>query len=96
MPDGGALAVKTSYNRSLNSIHIAIADTGKGIEPKLIDRIFQPFFTSKRKGTGLGLAITRRLVEEHGGNIYVESTPERGTVFNVSLQALPNIKEHIA
>jgi len=96
MPEGGALAVKTAYDRSLNSIDIAIADTGKGIEPQLIDRIFQPFFTSKRKGTGLGLAITRRLVEEHGGNIYVESTPERGTVFNVSLQALLNIKEHIA
>jgi two-component system, NtrC family, sensor histidine kinase AtoS len=96
MPDGGALAVKTSYNRSSNSIDIAIADTGKGIGPNMLDRIFQPFFTSKRKGTGLGLAITRRLVEEHGGNIYVQSTPERGTVFNVSLPAAQNIKEHIA
>jgi PAS domain S-box-containing protein len=96
MPDGGALAVKTSHNRSSNSIDIAIADTGKGIGPETLDRIFQPFFTSKRKGTGLGLAITRRLVEEHGGTIHVESTPERGTVFNVSLQALPKIEEHIA
>jgi signal transduction histidine kinase len=42
------------------------------------------------------LAITRRLVEEHGGNIYVDSTPDRGTVFNVSLQVLQDIKEHIA
>jgi PAS domain S-box-containing protein len=96
MPDGGELAVKTAYSRSLNSINIAITDTGKGIGPQTIDRIFQPFFTSKRKGTGLGLAITRRLVEEHGGNISVESTSDRGTVFNVSLQVRQNIKEPIA
>ena len=96
MPDGGALAVKTSYDAALNSIRIAIADTGKGIEQSTLDQIFQPFFTTKSKGSGLGLAITRRLVEEHGGEIYVESTPNRGTVFNVSLHVSQDIKEQIA
>jgi two-component system sensor histidine kinase AtoS len=96
MPDGGALAVKTYYDAALNSIRIAVADTGKGIEPTALDQIFQPFFTTKSKGSGLGLAITRRLVEEHGGDIYVESTPNRGTVVNVSLQVLQDIKEQIA
>jgi PAS domain S-box-containing protein len=95
MTDGGALAVKTSYDAALNSILVAIADTGKGIEQSTLDQIFQPFFTTKSKGSGLGLAITRRLVEEHGGDIYVESTPNRGTVFNVSLQVLQEIKEQI-
>ena len=96
MPNGGALAVKTSYDAALNSIKIAIADTGKGIEQTSLDQIFQPFFTTKRKGSGLGLAITRRLVEDHGGDIYVESTPNKGTVFNVSLQVLQDIKEQMA
>ncbi|MFW9804798.1 MAG: nitrogen regulation protein NR(II), partial [Candidatus Thorarchaeota archaeon] len=96
MPAGGALAVKTSYDAALNSIRIAVADTGKGIEQSALDQIFQPFFTTKSKGSGLGLAITRRLVEQHGGEIYVESTPSRGTVVNVSLHVLQDIKEQIA
>jgi two-component system sensor histidine kinase AtoS len=86
MAGGGALAVKTSYDAEFNTTHIAIADSGKGIEKALLDQIFEPFFTTKRKGSGLGLAVTRRLIEEHGGAIYVESTPNRGTVFNISLQ----------
>jgi len=96
MPDGGAMAIKTSYDDDLNSIRIAVADTGKGIEKPTLDQIFQPFFTTKSKGSGLGLAISRRLVEEHGGDIYVESTPNRGTVVNVSLQVLQDMKEKIA
>jgi PAS domain S-box-containing protein len=96
MPDGGSLAVKTSYDNTQDSVQIAIADTGKGIEQTLLDEIFQPFFTTKRKGSGLGLAITRRLVEQHGGTVYVESTPNKGTVFLISLQILHDEKEQIA
>ena len=96
MPEGGALGVKTSYDAALNSIRISIADTGKGIEQSTLDQIFQPFFTTKSKGSGLGLAISRRLVEEHGGDIYVESTPNKGTVVNISLHVLQDIKEKIA
>ena len=96
MPDGGAVAVKTSYDREVNSVNIAIADTGEGIEQSLLDQIFQPFFTTKRKGSGLGLAVTRRLVEQHGGHLYVESTQNKGTVFNISFRAQPAPKEKTA
>jgi len=96
MRGGGKLVIKTTYDAALNSINIAFADTGDGIEQTALDQIFKPFFTTKTKGSGLGLAITRRLVEEHGGSIFVESTPPRGTVFNVSLQVLQGIKEQIA
>ena len=96
MPAGGALAVKTSYDAVLDSINIAIADTGQGIEQSMLDKIFQPFFTTKRKGSGLGLAVTRRLIEQHGGDVYVESTPDKGTVFNISLRVQPEQKEKTA
>jgi len=96
MPAGGALAVKTSYDAVMNSVNIAIADTGQGIEQSMLDRIFEPFFTTKRKGSGLGLAVTRRLIEQHGGDVYVESSPEKGTVFNISLRTQPEPKEKSA
>jgi len=93
MPSGGALAVGTSYDSAMKSIKIAIADTGHGIKQSMLDRIFEPFFTTKRKGSGLGLAVTRRLVEQHGGNVNVESAPDKGTVFNVYLRAHPEQKD---
>ncbi len=85
MQDGGTLAVKTSYAAEVNAIQIDISDTGRGIDEKVRDKIFQPFFTTKSKGTGLGLAITKRLIEQHGGDIYVENKPNRGTIFHISL-----------
>lgn len=64
-----------------DAVLIIIKDTGKGIPPKLLPSIFLPFFTTKGKGTGLGLSLARRLVEQHGGRIEVESIPGRGTEF---------------
>jgi PAS domain S-box-containing protein len=96
MPDGGTLATKTCYDAKLNAIEIKISDTGKGIDTGIMGSIFQPFFTTKRKGTGLGLAITRRLVEQHGGDIYVESDPGKGTVFNILLRVDEAKEEKLA
>ena len=87
MPDGGMLATKTLYDARLNSIQITISDTGKGMDRSLVSKVFQPFFTTKRKGSGLGLSITRRLIEQHGGHIDFESDPGKGTVFNIFLNA---------
>lgn len=84
MPHGGTLTVKTSHDTASNSVQIEISDTGKGIDEKLKDKIFQPFFTTKPKGTGLGLAITKRLIEQHGGSISVENHISEGTIFKVS------------
>ncbi|MDP3297579.1 MAG: ATP-binding protein [Thermodesulfovibrionia bacterium] len=85
MPNGGTLAIKTSHDLAKNSIQVEIADTGKGIRKEMMDQIFQPFFTTKPKGTGMGLAITKRIVEEHGGNINVKSTLGEGTAFRIVL-----------
>ena len=85
MPKGGAIAVKTFLDDSDNVLRIAISDTGKGMEPQMLDQIFQPFFTTKRKGSGLGLSICQRLVDQHEGTLGVESAPGKGTVFTILL-----------
>jgi signal transduction histidine kinase len=85
MPSGGTLSVRTSHDMETNLIRIEFADTGKGISRENVDKIFQPFFTTKPKGTGLGLAISKQLIEQHGGAITVAENPGGGTVFRISL-----------
>ena len=66
-------------------LKISVADTGEGITPDILDRIYDPFFTTKSpsEGTGMGLAVVHGIVKSHGGAITVKSTPGRGSVFNV-------------
>ena len=74
--------------RTLKSEKTAIlyvSDTGVGISPENIPRIFEAYFTTKKGGTGLGLPTTRRIIEEHNGHITVESQPGQGTTFRVEL-----------
>ena len=85
MPSGGALSVKTGMNDSM--VMVDIWDTGVGISQENIKRIYDPFFTTKTtgKGTGLGLAVTYGILQEHGGRIFVDSSPGTGTHFKIKL-----------
>jgi signal transduction histidine kinase len=83
MPDGGALTI-TASDRS-GEIRIAVRDTGKGMSPDELARAFDPFFTTKPGGTGLGLSTVYGVVRAHGGSVFVESEPGRGTTVFVSL-----------
>jgi two-component system nitrogen regulation sensor histidine kinase GlnL len=74
-------------------ISVDVADTGCGIEPGKVDRIFDPFFTSKPEGVGLGLALCHRIIEEHGGKIDVESVAGSGTALKVSLPIAAVVRE---
>ena len=80
---GGAVTVKA---RPVDgNAEIAVIDRGEGIDAKLMDTIFNPFFTTKPDGVGLGLAICSKIVDQHGGKIAVESAPGKGSVFRVFL-----------
>lgn len=80
---GGAVTVKT--RAIAHNIEVAVIDRGSGIDPKNLDNIFNPFFTTKAQGVGLGLAIVSKIVDQHGGKIAVESEPGKGSVFHVFL-----------
>jgi two-component system sensor histidine kinase PilS (NtrC family) len=64
---------------------VTIADQGSGMDKTTVDRIFEPFFSTKKRGTGLGLAIVQQIVEQHEGTITVDSTPGKGTTFRIDL-----------
>ncbi len=87
MPYGGLLSLRVDTVRKGHSAYyrIAVSDTGMGIEEKDLQRIFDPYFTTKKDGTGLGLAIAQRIVFDHNGNIWVESEKNEGTTFFIDL-----------
>ena len=88
MPNGGRLRVVTSHEAHQHAGRVAISDEGPGIPEDVLAHIFEPFFTTKEegKGVGLGLAIAYGIIHQHGGNIEVTSTPQKGTTFTVILQ----------
>lgn len=95
MPHGGSLRVSTTFLPEAGAPHephslgglieVVVSDTGPGIEEEALTKIFDPYFTTKKLGIGLGLAITKKIVEEHGGQIHVKSRPHEGTMVTISL-----------
>jgi signal transduction histidine kinase len=86
-PPDGVVTIKT---RRVDAnpgpaVEVAVIDRGSGIDPKNLESIFNPFFTTKPDGVGLGLAIVSKIIDDHGGKIAVESTPGEGSVFRVFL-----------
>lgn len=88
MPEGGTLTFSSRILAGGRGVEIRVVDTGKGMDPDTLERIFEPYFSTRDTGTGLGLAIARRAVEEHGGSIQVVSAPARGSTFTITLPAI--------
>jgi signal transduction histidine kinase len=85
--DGGVVKISTTYSEKDRAVYVKVRDTGCGIAHDVIDRIWDPFFTTKEvgKGVGLGLALTYNIVKRHGGEISVKSTVGEGSQFTVRL-----------
>lgn len=85
MPSGGCLTISTSTNGG--KLLLAIRDTGTGISPEQIKKIFEPFSTTKSRGLGLGMPYAQKIIREHDGEIVVESHPGKGTEVRIELPA---------
>jgi two-component system nitrogen regulation sensor histidine kinase NtrY len=83
MPEGGTITVRTSATPE--HVRIEVTDTGSGLTREECERLFTPYYTTKRHGTGLGLAIVQSVVSDHGGSISVDSAPGKGTTFRIDL-----------
>ncbi|QHE51018.1 PAS domain-containing sensor histidine kinase [Pontibacillus sp. HMF3514] len=89
MEGGGSLTVKSEYIKQNSSLRFTVSDTGKGIEQEKLQRIGEPFFTTKEKGTGLGVMVTNKFVESLDGQIHYESEIGKGTSVIVTLPIKP-------
>ena len=83
---GGKVSIRLSNTRE-NSVKVEVTDTGRGISPEDISKVFEPYFSTKETGTGLGLAIVKKAVDDHGGTINVASKQGSGTTFTIILPA---------
>jgi two-component system, sporulation sensor kinase E len=88
MPDGGTLALRGRNSEDGQWIHISIQDSGMGIPGEDMNKLFDPFFSTKEGGIGLGLSIAHRIIDQHHGKIEVESVLGKGTLFMVWLPVL--------
>jgi len=82
MPHGGTIMIRAKLS---NGLWIAIEDQGMGIPPESMEKIWDPFFTTKDKGTGLGLGIVRKIIEAHDGQVRIDNRPEGGARVSIRL-----------
>jgi signal transduction histidine kinase len=88
MPAGRRDVSVRAYAAERGWVELAIEDSGGGVLPDAIERIFEPFYTTKSAGMGIGLSISHTIVEAHGGRIWAENAAARGAVFRVRLPAV--------
>ncbi|MBU2647370.1 PAS domain-containing sensor histidine kinase [bacterium] len=93
MPDGGTLEIRLDLKPEPGWLNISVMDSGVGIAPENLTKIYDPYYTTKQSGTGLGLAVVHNIVEAHGGKMMVDSQPGNGSVFTISLPE-PNGELH--
>ena len=86
MPEGGELTIDYRYDSENCSVQVNISDTGTGMSQEVLDHAFEPFFSTKSGGAGLGLANVKKIMEQHGGDIQIETEADRGTEVIISIK----------
>jgi signal transduction histidine kinase len=92
MPEGGLLSVTSSYSIQEEEICVTVSDTGEGITPENIDRVFNAFFSTRPEGLGLGLTLTNRIVQHHNGRVALKSIVGMGTTVFLYFPAQPKLE----
>jgi signal transduction histidine kinase len=91
MPEGGALEISAVENGQDKTVTISVRDNGAGIAPEVMEKLFQPLFTTKARGIGLGLVVVKNLVQANGGNVVVQSEAGKGTLFLITLPGADSV-----
>ena len=81
------LVISTEQNQT-NDVHVAVRDTGPGIDPEHIERVFEAFYITKQTGMGMGLSICRSIIDAHGGRRWAEANELRGAAFQFTLPSV--------
>lgn len=95
MPDQGVLTLKSWLHSDVNMLVVSIADTGSGVAPEILSRVFEPFYTSKLDRLGLGLPVAHRIIAEHGGFINISSDENQGTRVHVYMPITDDRIRHL-
>lgn len=85
LPDGGEVFLRVSMDQQQGIVRVVIRDTGTGMDQQTLANMFNPFFTTKENGTGLGMFISKKIIDNHGGHIEIQSEPGKGTTVTVLL-----------
>jgi signal transduction histidine kinase len=85
--EAGTRELAISAERGHTGVLVAVRDSGPGVDPTRMDRVFEPFYTTKSSGTGMGLAICRSIIVAHGGRLWADANEPRGAVFQFTLPA---------
>jgi len=89
----GVIKIKSKYHNKKESLNITISDTGVGIENDILDKLFNPYFTTKSNGTGLGLFIVKKVLDKYNGKIKIKSTPRKGTICKITFPTTIEIND---
>ena len=83
------LLISTEQDQDHRGVLVTVRDSGPGLDPSHLERVFDAFYTTKSSGMGMGLSICRSIIDAHGGRLWAEANEPRGTRFQVTLPAVP-------